>query len=126
MWCVEKQLSVLAILLASACGGSAKPAPAPAANATPEPTVAPSDEPKPGDLGPKPIAQEEPVSESTAPECRTNKDCTIFADCCTCKGVPLAGKPPVPCDAVCGESKCEVKGKTLDNVACVDGRCKLK
>ena len=50
----------------------------------------------------------------------------IFADCCTCNAVPAAAKPPVPCDAVCGESKCEVKGKTQDNVACVNGRCKVK
>ncbi len=72
------------------------------------------------------MAQEEAVAESSEPECKKDKDCTIFADCCTCKAVPVAGKPPVPCDAVCGESKCEVKGKTIDNVACVDGRCKVK
>jgi hypothetical protein len=50
----------------------------------------------------------------------------IFSDCCTCKAVLAVGTPPVPCDAVCGESKCELKGKTQDNIACVEGHCKLK
>jgi hypothetical protein len=109
---------------AVACGSSSKSTPAPAAPAA-EPAAASAEAEQKPELGPKPIAQEEAAPESTEPECKKDKDCIIFSDCCTCKAVPLAGKPPVPCDAVCGESKCEVQGKTQDNVSCVSGRCKV-
>ncbi len=127
MFCLRNFMGpvLVVIISAVACGGSSKSTSAPAAPAA-EPAAASADpEPKP-ELGPKPIAQEATESESTEPECQKDKDCIIFSDCCTCKAVPIAGKPPVPCDSVCGESKCELKGKTQDNVACVDGRCKLK
>jgi hypothetical protein len=117
---------VVFILSVVACGGSSKSTPTPASAPAAEPAAETKAEPKPGELGPKPIAQEEAATESSEPECKKDKDCTIFADCCTCKAVLAAGKPPVPCDAVCGESKCEVKGKTIDDVACVSGHCKLK
>lgn len=127
MSCLRNCSIVVLFVSAIACGGSSKSTPAPASAPAPEtPAAAGESDPKPGDIGPKPLAQEEAVAESSEPECKKDKDCTIFADCCTCKAVPVAGKPPVPCDAVCGESKCEVKGKTIDNVACVDGRCKVK
>jgi hypothetical protein len=126
MSCLRSCSVVVLILSAVACGGSSKSTPTPASAPAAEPAVETKAEPKPGDLGPKPIAQEESATESSEPECKKDKDCTIFADCCTCKAVLAAGKPPVPCDAVCGESKCEVKGKTIDDVACVSGHCKLK
>lgn len=126
MSCLRSYCVVVLILSVVACGGSSKSTPAAASAPAAEPAAETKAEPKPGDLVPKPIAQEEAATESSEPECKKDKDCTIFADCCTCKAVLAAGKPPVPCDAVCGESKCEVKGKTIDDVACVSGHCKLK
>ena len=126
MSCLRSYSVVVLILAAVACGGSSKSTPTPASAPAAEPAAEAKAEPKPGDLSPKPIAQEEAATESSEPECKKDKDCTIFADCCTCKAVLAAGKPPVPCDAVFGELRCEVKGKTIDDVACVSGHCKLK
>ena len=121
MSCLRTCAGLILVISAIACGGSTKPAPAPttapAADEAPTPPAAEAAKPAP---------KEEAAPESTEPECQKDKDCMIFADCCTCKAVPAAAKPPVPCEAVCGESKCEVKGKTMDNVACVSGRCKVK
>jgi hypothetical protein len=123
-WVVVTALGLLA------CGGSAKSTPSTAtAPATESTAAAPSSESKNVSTkseSPKTKAEEESAAESSAPECEKDKDCTIFADCCTCKAIPAAAKLPQPCEAVCGESKCEVKGKTIDNVACVSGRCKVK
>ena len=115
-------------LLLSACGGSGKATETPATAS--EPAAKAESKPESTDVttkseSSKPKA-EEAAPESSEPECSKDKDCTIFADCCTCKAVLAAGKTPVPCDSICGESKCEVKGKTIDNVACVAGHCKLK
>ncbi len=122
MSCLRTCSVLFVIMSLIACGGSNKPAPAPPAPAAVENAT----EASPAAEVAKPKPQEEAAPESTAPECEKDKDCMIFADCCTCKAVPAAAKPPVPCEAVCGESKCEVKGKTMDNVACVSGRCKVK
>ena len=127
MSCMRTCSILVLILSAVACGGSGKPADAPASAPSAESSAAASsDEAKPAPAEAKAKPQEEAAPESTEPECTKDKDCMIFADCCTCKAVPAAAKPPVPCEAVCGESKCEVKGKTMDNVACVSGRCKVK
>jgi len=124
-------LLAIPLILAAACGGSGKSSETPAA-ATAGDTAAKADTDKlestdvtPKSESTKPKA-EEAAPESSEPECKKDKDCMIFSDCCTCKAVLAAGKPPVPCDNVCGESKCELKGKTQDNVACVAGRCKVK
>ena len=129
MNCVLRISFIVPALLLAACGGSGKAPDAPAAAAS-EPAAKAETKPEATDVttkseSSKPKA-EETAAESAEPECAKDKDCTIFADCCTCKAVLAAGKPPVPCDSVCGESKCEVKGKTIDNVACVAGHCKLK
>jgi len=125
-------LLVSSLLLAAACGGSGKTSETPTAAAAGD-TAATSEAAKPEATdvtakseSAKPKAEAEAAPESTEPECTKDKDCMIFADCCTCKAVVAAAKPPVPCDAICGESKCETKGKTADNVACVAGRCKVK
>ena len=130
MNCIHRFSLIVPALLLAACGGSSK---TPDAPATPAGESAAKAEPKPESTDvttksetAKPKAQEQAAAESSEPECSKDKDCTIFADCCTCKAVAAAGKPPVPCDSVCGESKCETKGKTIDNVACVAGHCKLK
>ena len=115
MNCFRQIWLVVPALLLVGCGGSGKSSETPAAASEP---AAKSESSKP--------KAEEAAPESTEPECTKDKDCSIFADCCTCKAYPVAGKLPQPCDAVCGESKCEVKGKTIDNVACVSGRCKVK
>ncbi len=116
-------------LFVAACGGSGKAPDAPSAAS--EPSAKAESKPESTDVttkseSSKPKTEEVAAPESNEPECKKDKDCTIFADCCTCKAVLAAGKPPVPCDSVCGESRCEVKGKTIDNVACVSGHCKLK
>jgi hypothetical protein len=131
MTAYRRFLLVIPMLLAAACGGSGKTSETPAttpASDTAAPSEAKTEAP---DVTAKSESSKSKVKEvaepeSTEPECTKDKDCTIFADCCTCKAVLAAGKPPVPCDSVCGESKCETKGKTIDNVACVSGRCKLK
>ncbi len=128
MNCFRQIWLVVPALLLVGCGGSGKSSETPAAasepaaksEVSPESTAAAA---KSESSKPK---AEEAAPESTEPECTKDKDCSIFADCCTCKAYPVAGKLPQPCDAVCGESKCEVKGKTIDNVACVSGRCKVK
>jgi len=129
MNCFRQIWVVVPALLLAACGGSGKASETPAAagepaaksEVSPESTAAATKS-----ESSKPKADEEAAAESTEPECTKDKDCSIFADCCTCKAYPVAGKLPQPCDSVCGESKCEVKGKTMDNVACVSGRCKVK
>jgi hypothetical protein len=133
MNCFLRISLVVPALLLAACGGSGKTtesaASVPAGEAaakgeakTEAPDVTPKSE------SPQPKAQEPDAVESSTPECEKDKDCSIFSDCCTCKAIPAAGKLPQPCDAICGsgDSKCEVKGKTIDNVHCVAGRCKLK
>jgi hypothetical protein len=118
---------ILSALSVASCGGSQK-APDSAtpdsatASAAPEPSAAKAENAKPA--SPTPAAEAEPTP--TGPECKQDGDCTIFADCCSCKAVPAAKPPPVPCDSVCGESKCEVKGITIVNVACDAGRCVIK
>ncbi len=120
---------IIPIILASACGGSGKASETPAASGD---TAAKTEAAKPESTdvttkseSAKPKA-EAAAAEDPGPACKKDKDCMIFSDCCTCNAVLAAGKPPVPCDAVCGESKCELKGKTQDNVACVEGHCKVK
>lgn len=114
--------------LLTACGGSQQ-APDSAATQAVEPTAkeatpnADSEAPK-TETAPASKAEAEP--EPSGPECKKTEDCTIFADCCTCKAVPASKPPLVPCESVCGESKCEVKGMTIANVACENERCVLK
>jgi len=119
----------LPLVLATACGGSGKSSESPAA-ATAGDTAAKAEAPKleATDVTPKSESSKpkQEATESSGPECKKDKDCMIFSDCCTCKAVLAADKPPVPCEDVCGEFKCEVKGKTADNVACVAGHCKIK
>lgn len=71
-------------------------------------------------------AEPEADAAAAGPECKKDDECTIFADCCTCKAVPASKPLLVPCDSVCGESKCEVKEITIANVACDAGRCVIK
>ncbi len=122
-------LLALPLLLVAACGGSGKSSETPAATPAGD-TAAKTETTKPESTDVTTKSESaKPKEEAAAepePECKKDKDCMIFSDCCTCKAVLAAGKPPVPCDAVCGESKCEVKGKTQDNVACVEGHCKVK
>jgi hypothetical protein len=120
-------LSTLAIF---ACGGSQKaPDAAASQSATPASTSA-SDDAKPKEA--EAIAKPKEAEAASAPKeddavgCKKDADCTIFADCCACRAVLASKPPPVPCDAVCGESKCEVKGITIDNVACDAGKCVIK
>ncbi len=111
-----------------ACGGSAKqPAPPPTSTESATADTENSPAQKSGDDASSSTEQAEPAeAASTTPECQTAKDCTIFSDCCTCKAIPSAQALPNPCEYVCGESKCELKGKTIDDVDCVAGRCTLK
>jgi hypothetical protein len=119
-------LILLALSFVS-CGGSTK-----APDAAAQPPASPSAAPEPiaakGEKAeaapPTPAAEAE--AAPTGPECKKDGDCTIFADCCSCKAVPASKPPLVPCDSVCGESKCEVKGITIVNVACDAGRCIIK
>jgi hypothetical protein len=116
-----RALLVSAFILV-ACGGSQK---VPDAAAAPPASAATGAEPVAAavDAPAKPAATEPDVD---ATGCKKNEDCSIFADCCSCKAV-LASKPSlVPCDSVCGESKCEVKQITLANVSCDAGRCVIK
>jgi hypothetical protein len=112
----------VAVLFLSACGGTPKePAQTP-----PETDPKSVSEPKaettePKTEQPKPEAQPEPDAT-----CEKDSDCTIFTDCCTCRAVSQKAPLPPSCEGICGESKCEVKGKTIANVACVSGKCKLK
>lgn len=113
-----------ALLLASillACGSPPKDASGPAAPLSAEPQQ-PSVESRSTDT---PSAPSKAEPEEAA-ACEKDADCTIFADCCSCRAVSAKAPLPPSCDGICGESKCEVKGKTLDNVACVAGHCKLK
>jgi hypothetical protein len=118
-----KPLAFSVLVLLSACGGSTKPTATPvteasaSTEATPEADSSKSENPS---TDTKPA---EPEPEAT---CEKDSDCTIFADCCSCRAVSAKAPLPPSCDSVCGESKCEVKSKTIDNVACVSGRCKLK
>ncbi len=116
-------LIALAAFVSFSCGGPAKE------------SSAPSTDPPASPAGCDSAASENPASpteittaevEPTAPECSRDSDCTIFADCCTCKAVPAAEPLPTPCDSVCGESPCDVKRKTIDDVYCDGGRCKLR
>jgi hypothetical protein len=118
--------TLLCALWLVACGGSQK---APDAAAAPSAAVASAAASEPSAAQPEaaPKAKEpEPEAAPSGPECKKDDDCTVFADCCSCKAVPQAKPSPVPCDSVCGESKCEVKGITIANVACDSGRCTLK
>jgi hypothetical protein len=110
---------LLAVLCLSACGGSKKEPAAPAieSSATPSASVVAD--------APKSEATPAPAKEPEA-SCEKDSDCTIFADCCSCRAVGSKDPSPVPCDSVCGESRCEVKGKTIADVACVNKICKLK
>jgi hypothetical protein len=121
---------VVCISLMSACGGSQK-APEASATAPSADTQAQPDVTAPTDTTVAAAATTEsakaPAAETpSGPECKKDDDCTIFADCCSCKAVPAAKPSPVPCESVCGESKCEVKGITIANVACDAGRCVIK
>ncbi|HEY5956346.1 MAG TPA: hypothetical protein VIV60_07340 [Polyangiaceae bacterium] len=108
------------------CGGSQRapdsstPALATAARPTSTERGATSDSAK------TPVVESAAEATASGPECKKDDDCTIFADCCSCKAVPAAKPSPVPCESVCGESKCEVKGITIVNVACDAGRCVIK
>jgi hypothetical protein len=108
------------------CGGSQKLPDAAQSQPAPTPSVTQAE---PDPAKPEVTAKaKEPEAEtaSSGPECSKDADCTIFADCCSCKAVPAAKPSPVPCESVCGESKCEVKGITIVNVACDAGRCVIK
>ncbi len=117
------------VLQLAGCGGSQK-APEnaqPAAEATPstEDKVADKEAEAAPESAPK-AKEAEPEAAPSGPECKKDDECTIFADCCSCKAVPASKPSPVPCDAVCGESKCEVKGITIANVACDAGKCVIR
>lgn len=112
--------SLIAILGLVACGGTPKEPSAPESKPSTTASAEPAKEAKQAD-----VASAASAPEPEAP-CEKDADCTVFADCCSCKAVGAKAPPPTPCDSVCGESKCEVKGKTIDNVACVAGVCKLK
>jgi hypothetical protein len=118
-----KPLAFTVALLLSACGGSTKPTSAPSA----DPSAATEASPAPAASATETAANEkkaaEPEPEAT---CEKDSDCTIFADCCSCRAVSAKAPLPASCDSVCGESRCEVKGKTIGDVACVSGHCKLK
>ena len=120
-----KTFAPFVLFLISACGSTPQQASAPAASAAPtseaEPkAVVPEDTAKQAE---KAAAPATPEPEAT---CTKDADCTIFADCCSCKAVSAKVPLPPSCEGICGESKCEVKGKTLANVSCVAGHCKLK
>lgn len=108
------------------CGGSQKapdsaaPSTAPETASSAAQTSAPTADESPAAAAP----ELEPTP--SLPECKKDEDCTIFADCCSCKAVAASKPLLVPCESVCGESKCEVKGMTIANVACDQGRCVLK
>lgn len=114
--------------LVMACGGSQQ-APDSAATQAVEPSASSTVSSAEADAtkteeAPATKAEVEPAP--SGPECKKTEDCTVFADCCTCKAVPASNPPPVPCESICGESKCEVKGMTIANVACENERCVLK
>jgi hypothetical protein len=110
------------VLFFSACGGTPKEP----AQTLPETDSKSVSEPKP--------EAEEPKAKDSKPEsqpepdatCEKDSDCTIFTDCCTCRAVSQKSPLPPSCEGICGESKCEVKGKTIADVACISGKCKLK
>lgn len=118
---IAKPIGLVLLFLSVACGSTPNNA------ATPLPGSSPNADPTPSST-----AQAEPPVSSAAskpePEavCEKDSDCTIFADCCACRAVSSKAPLPPSCEGICGESKCEVKGKTLDDVACVAGHCKLK
>ncbi len=116
-------LSALGLL---ACGGSQKAPDAAASQPAAADSVSSATEPNaPAAEAPaKKPAEPDYAAESTG--CKKDSDCTIFADCCSCRAVLASKPPPVPCESVCGESKCEVKGITIDNLACDAGRCVIK
>lgn len=114
----------LAILCVTACGGSSKEPAAPATEASAA-SNADGQADAPAAAANNDAATATPALEPEA-TCEKDADCSIFADCCSCRAVGAKAPSPVPCESVCGESKCEVKGKTIDNVACVAGVCKLK
>jgi hypothetical protein len=120
-------LSVFALF---ACGGSQKAPDAAASQPAATPSTSATDEAKPSEAvaaaKPKETEAASAPKEDDAIGCKKDADCTIFADCCACRAVLASKPPPVPCDAVCGESKCEVKGITIDNVACDADKCVIK
>lgn len=120
--CTLRSSLVLVALVLSACGGPSKETSVPTAgSAEPVPAVADVATTESKEAAPA----EEP--EPTTPECSKDSECTIFADCCTCKAIPTSIPQPDPCDSVCGEAPCQVKGKTIQDVYCSkEGRCKLK
>jgi hypothetical protein len=116
---------LLSALGLAACGGSQKSPDAAAAQAAAAASA--STEAKPGATAvDAPAKPAEPNYEAESTGCKKDGDCTIFADCCSCRAVLASKPPPVPCESVCGESKCEVKGITIDNVVCDAGRCVIK
>src|SRR5512133_404846 len=122
---------VVSALLLVACGGSSK-APESAAAESTQPTTTeaptPAQDAPQSEAGAKTTETKVEEAAPSGPECKKTEDCTIFADCCTCKAIPAAKPLPTPCESVCGsgESKCEVKGMTIANVACENERCVLK
>lgn len=124
---------LVSALLLAACGGSSK-APESAASESAEQAPAAGDSkaqeqtPPQAETGSKASEAKTEPEASTGPECKKVEDCTIFSDCCTCKAVPASKPSPTPCDSICGsgDSKCEVKGMTIANVACENERCVLK
>lgn len=113
----------LVALVSFSCGGPGKEASSPNAEPPPSEAAAESNA-QVSDAAP--VVESEAEAEPTTPECSKDSECTIFADCCTCKAVP-ANKPlPESCESVCGESPCDVRQKTIDDVYCDAGRCKLR
>lgn len=55
------------------------------------------------------------------PECKVDGDCKMFADCCSCMGIPTS-ENPVPCPAMCLQDKCGELGGPK-TAACIAGRC---
>lgn len=124
-----KLLCVTGLLLTTlvvACGGSQKaPESAAAEPAAAESAAAPESAPPTPEVDATAQGSETEAAP-TGPECSKDDDCTVFTDCCSCKAVASSKPPLTPCESVCGESKCEVKGITIDNVACDAGRCVIK
>jgi hypothetical protein len=58
-----------------------------------------------------------------SPECKTDGDCRIFSDCCTCEGLAAGERDPPTCDLVCIQDRCAQLGLTIKAAACVAGRC---
>jgi hypothetical protein len=120
-------LALTGVLMA--CSGSQKAPPDSAATQASESASASSQAParaEPSEVPPAKDSKVDVEPAPTGPECKKTEDCTIFADCCSCKAVPASKASPVPCESICGESKCEVKGMTIANVACENERCVLK